>query len=124
MGVVRLFITVFIRKRKSGEAQNKAAETDAHRTLCGVAPGSTDIDFLALLAIFGIAYFGIILPVFHGISQKFRGRRFVIRLGTPWNIKNAEHRWDVLLSFVSFMITLGISLFIFNYFFPLGEVGR
>ena len=92
--------------------------------LCGVVPRSPDIDFLALLAIFGIAYFGIILPIFHGISQKFRGRRFVIRLGGAWSFKNAEHRWDVLLSFVSFIVTLGISLYVFDFFFPLREVGR
>lgn len=85
---------------------------------------NADIDFLALLAIFGIAYFGIILPVFQRISQKFRGRSFVIRLGTPWSFKNVEHRWDVLLSFVSFIITLGISLYIFNLFFPLEEISR
>jgi len=31
MGVVRLFITVFIRKRNSGEAPNEAIETDAQK---------------------------------------------------------------------------------------------
>lgn len=85
---------------------------------------SSKIEFLALLVIFGLTYFGIILPVFHGISHKYRGRKFVIRLGAPWSFKNAEHRWDVLLSFVSFIITLGISLYIFDVFFPLEEIGR
>ena len=93
-------------------------------TLCGVVPRCADIDFLALLAIFGIVYFGITLPIFHGISQKLRGRRFVIRLGAPWSVKDAEHRWDVLLSFVSFIITLGVSLYIFDFFFQLEEIGR
>jgi hypothetical protein len=31
-----------------------------------------------------------------------------MRLGTPWSFKNAEHLWDVLLSFVSFTITLNL----------------
>jgi hypothetical protein len=73
--------------------------------------------------IFGVAYFGVVLPVFQLISQRVRGRRFVIRLGTPWKFSNAEHRWDVFLSFVSFIVTLGVSIFVLDFFFPLGEAG-
>ena len=81
------------------------------------------IHFLLLLVIFGLAYFGLIIPVFQLISQHFRGRRFVIRLGTPWRFSNPEHRWDVLLSFVSFIVTMGVSFFLLDFFFPLSEIG-
>jgi hypothetical protein len=51
------------------------------------------------------------------------GRKIVVRLGTPWQFSNKEHRWDVLLSFVSSIVTLGVSIFLLDLFFPLGEIG-
>ena len=47
-----------------------------------------------------------------------RGRKFSIRLGTPWDFRDPEHRWDVVLSFVSFMFALAIAGFVFDYLFP------
>ena len=91
--------------------------------LCGFTARGPEIHFLALLVIFGIVYFGIILPGFQLISRRIRGRKFVIRLGTPWKFSDSEHRWDVLLSFVSFVVTLGVSLFILDYYFPLKVAG-
>lgn len=76
--------------------------------------------FLVLLAIFGVAYFAVFLPAFQLLSQRVRGRKFTVRLGTPWRLSDPEHRWDVLLSFVSFIVTLGVSLFILDCLFPLG----
>ena len=73
--------------------------------------------------IFGVAYFGVAIPTFQFISQRIRGRRFVIRLGTPWKFSNVEHRWDVLLSFVSFIVTLGVSIYLLDLIFPLAEAG-
>ena len=81
-----------------------------------------DIHFLILLAIFGVTYFLVALPVFQVISRRFRGRKFVIRLGTPWKFSDPEHRWDVLLSFVSFMVSLAVSAFILDWFFPLAAM--
>jgi hypothetical protein len=92
--------------------------------LCGLAPRSVEIHFLALLLIFGMVFFGFILPVFQLISRRMRDRKFVVRLGTPWKFSDAEHRWDVLLSFVSFVVTLGISLFVLDLIFPLREAGQ
>ena len=79
--------------------------------------------FLVLLAIFILAYFGMVLPLFQFISHQIRGRRFIIRLGAGWKISNPEHRWDVFLSFVSFLVTLGLSLFILDIVFPMKEAG-
>jgi hypothetical protein len=84
---------------------------------------TTDIHFFVLLVIFAGVYFGLILPIFHKISQRFRGRKFVIRLGTPWSFSDKEHRWDVFLSFTSFMIALGISFVVLEFLFPIAEVG-
>ena len=84
---------------------------------------ATEIYFFVLLVIFSVVYFGIVLPIFHKISQRFRGRKFVIRLGTPWSFSDKEHRWDVFLSFTSFVITLGISFFVLEFLFPIAEVG-
>lgn len=70
-----------------------------------------------------MAYFGAILPIFQVFSRRIRGRKFIIRLGTPWRLSDAEHRWDVLLSFTSFIVALGISLFVLDFFFPLQEAG-
>ncbi len=82
---------------------------------------NSGIHFLATLVIFGITYFGIVLPVFQFASRRFRGRNFAIRLGTPWNYADPEHRWDVLLSFFSFVVALGVSLFIVDVFLPLAD---
>lgn len=82
-----------------------------------------EIHFLKLLVIFGMAYFGVVLSVSQLISQRVRGRKFVIRLGTPWKFSNAEQRWNVLLSFVSFIVAMGVSFFVLDFFLPLGEVG-
>ena len=79
--------------------------------------------FLALLVIFGIVYFAMVLPLFQRVSRRVKGRKFVIRLGTPWNFKDPEHRWDVLMSFISFIGTLAISLFVLDFLSPLQEVG-
>ena len=80
--------------------------------------------FLVLLAIFAFFYFGITLPLFQRFSKARRGRRFVIRLGTPWQFGNPEHRWDVLMSALSFLLALGVSMFTLDYFFPLEAAGR
>jgi hypothetical protein len=82
-----------------------------------------EMQFLLLLLVFAVIYFGLTLPVFQLVSRRARGRKFVIRLGTPWRISDAEHRWDVLLSFVSFALALGVALFLCDFFFPLGEFG-
>ncbi|GAB5452929.1 MAG: hypothetical protein Hals2KO_32570 [Halioglobus sp.] len=81
-----------------------------------------DVHFVTLLLLFAVAYFCVVLPLFQLISLRVRGRKFVIRLGTPWKFSNPEHRWDVLLSFLSFVVTLGISFFVLDFFFPLAEV--
>lgn len=77
------------------------------------------MQFLLLLVIFGIAYFGACLPLFQWFSRRLRQRKFVVRLGTPWRFSDPEQRWDVLLSFISFVLALGVSLFLLDYLFPL-----
>jgi hypothetical protein len=74
------------------------------------------------LIIFAAIYFGGVLPIFQFASVKFLGRRFIIRLGNPWQFSNVDHRWDVLLSFFSFLAALALSLLIFDFFFPLESV--
>jgi hypothetical protein len=91
--------------------------------LYGVIPMKPEVHFFALLVTFSGVYFGLILPVFHRISLRFRARKFVIRLGTPWSLKDKEHRWDVFLSFTSFIVSLGVSLVVLEFLFPLAEVG-
>lgn len=78
------------------------------------------MEFIVVLIIFAVVYFGICLPAFQWFSQRSRGRRFVVRLGTPWSAANAEHRWDVLLSFVSFAVALAIAMFIWDWLMRLG----
>ena len=77
--------------------------------------------FLVLVAIFCAAYFLVFLPLFQSLSRRIRGRKFVIRLGTPWRFSDPEHRWDVLMSFVSFMVTLAVAMFVLDWFFPLAD---
>ncbi len=81
-----------------------------------------EVHFVTLLVLFGLAYFFVVLPLFQLVSVRVRGRKFVIRLGTPWQFSNPEHRWDVLLSFLSFAVTLGVSFFALEFFFPLAGV--
>ena len=76
-----------------------------------------------LLVIFGVGYFGVFLPAFQFVSQRVKGRKFIIRLGTPWRFSDPEHRWDVLLSFLSFMTTLAFSMLVLDWLFPLAEAG-
>ena len=82
-----------------------------------------ELHFLALLVTFSSVYFGIILPIFRKISLHFRGRKFVIRLGTPWSFSDKEHRWDVFFSATSFIVALGVSFVVLEFLFPLAEVG-
>ncbi len=79
------------------------------------------MEFLAILAVFGLVYFGVTLPIFQRISLKVHGRRFVIRLGMAWNFSDPKHRRDVFFSFVSFIVTLGLVLFAVDFFFSFGE---
>ena len=74
--------------------------------------------FIKLIIIFAVIYFVIALPVFQAISRQVKGRKFVIRLGAPWQFNNSEHRWDVFMSVISFMLALGIAMFLFDYFYP------
>jgi hypothetical protein len=74
------------------------------------------------LLIFGAIYFGAVLPTFQLFSAKFLGRRFIVRLGNPWQFSNVDHRWDVLLSVLSFMLALALTLMAFDFFFPLADV--
>jgi len=78
-----------------------------------------DIHFFVLLIIFAVIYFGICLPVFQIISKWQRGRKFIIRLGGPWSLRNVDHRWDVLMSFISFAVALGLSLYCLDLLYPL-----
>ena len=43
----------------------------------------------------------------------------MIRLGTPWKAGDPEHRWDVFMSFLSFVAALAISLYLFDLVIPL-----
>lgn len=82
---------------------------------------SGGIHLLLLLAIFAVVYFGLCLPIFQIISRRRHGRSFVIRLGGAWNIRDAEQRWDVLMSFLSFGVALGLSLYFLDLVLPFGS---
>jgi hypothetical protein len=82
------------------------------------------IHFLYLLVIFAVVYFGLCLPLFQAVSRRIRGRKFVIRLGTPWQFGDKEQRWDVLMSALSFALALGLALFILDAVFPLASVSN
>jgi len=84
----------------------------------------TKIHFIVLLSIFAVVYFGICLPVFQRISKRMSNRKFIIRLGMAWNAGDAEQRWDVLMSFLSFMLALAISMFLFDMVIPFQEINR
>ena len=72
---------------------------------------------------FALVYFGICLPLFQAISKKLKARKFVIRLGTPWQFSNPDHRWDVAMSFLSFVLALAISFYLFDLFIPFDAGG-
>lgn len=80
-----------------------------------------EIHFLLLLAIFAVVYFAVSQPVFQVVSKRVRGRKFILRLGTPWQAGNPEHRWDVFMSVLSFVMALAISGFLLDLFFPLAK---
>jgi hypothetical protein len=52
------------------------------------------------------------------MSRRKKGRKFVIRLGTAWSHKDAEQRWDVLMSFLSFALALAISMYLLDLVMP------
>ena len=58
------------------------------------------------------------MPAFQTVSKKVRNRKFIMRLGTPWQFSDPEQRWDVAMSFISFMVALTISMLIFDQLFP------
>lgn len=64
----------------------------------------------SVFLIFVLAYFLVCLPLFQRISLRMRGRRFTVRLGTPWRFQDPEHRWDVLMSFLSFTAALALAM--------------
>lgn len=87
-----------------------------------VAVGSSSaVEFGLLLVIFAAVYFGLCLPAFQLISRRTRGRKFVVRLGTPWKASDPEHRWDVLMSFLSFVAALALSMYLLDLLLPFGN---
>lgn len=56
--------------------------------------------------------------MFQAISKKRKGRDFMIRPGTAWKVGDPEHGWDVAMSFLSFVLALAISLFLFDLVIP------
>lgn len=85
--------------------------------------------WLSVFVLFAACYFGFTQPLAQRISQWHRGRRFTIRLGTPWNARDPAQRWDVLYSVVSFMIALALSMLAFEQVIrqgwlpPAGKIG-
>jgi hypothetical protein len=79
---------------------------------------TTGIHLLLIFIIFPLVYFGLCLPLFQLMSRRKKGRKFVIRLGTVWSHKDAEQRWDVLMSFLSFALALAISMFLLDLVMP------
>ena len=77
-----------------------------------------------MLLIFAVAYFLVTLPMSQYLSKRYRGRKFVIRLGTPWRFSDPEQRWDVFLSLVSFMTALAVAMFILDSIYPFANAGR
>lgn len=75
-----------------------------------------------MLLIFSVFYFGFSLPLFQFISRKRRGRKFVIRLGTPWKVSDSDQRWDVLMSVLSFILALAISLYFIEFVISSGVI--
>ncbi len=80
------------------------------------------IHFVSLLLIFAVVYFGVSLPLFQRFSMWRKTRRFVIRLGTRWNARDPNHRWDVVMSFLSFFVALAISMILLDQLMPLQAV--
>ncbi len=80
------------------------------------------IEFISLLIIFAVVYFGVSLPLFQRFSMWRKARRFVIRLGTPWSAQNPDQRWDVVMSFISFVVALAISIFLLDQLSPFEDV--
>ncbi|NNE62620.1 MAG: hypothetical protein HKN34_00930, partial [Gammaproteobacteria bacterium] len=58
------------------------------------------------------------LPLFQAISKNLKGRKFIIRLGVAWKANNPAHRWDVIMSFLSFVMALAISLYLLDLIVP------
>ena len=76
--------------------------------------------WLAAFGLFAAFYFGLTQPLAQRLSVRLRGRRFTIRLGTPWNVRDPEQRWDVLYSVASFMLALALSMAAFELCIRLG----
>ena len=78
------------------------------------------VHFLVLSVLFVAVYFGASLPAFQYVSRRWLGRRFVVRLGSPWRFGNPGHRWDVLLSFLSFAAALAVSMLLLDQLVTFG----
>ncbi len=86
--------------------------------------------WVTAFALFALFYFGFTQPLAQRVCQHLRGRRFTIRLGTPWHAGDPEQRWDVLYSVLSFMAALALSAFCFEQVIqagwlpPAGRIGQ
>lgn len=80
------------------------------------------IHFILLLLIFALVYFGVSLPLFQRFSLWRKARRFTVRLGSPWNARDPNHRWDVAMSFLSFVVALAISMILLDQLVPFQKV--
>jgi len=78
---------------------------------------TADIRLLGAFLAFAIVYFGLCLPVFQAISCRMRGRKFTIRLGGPWDVRDADEWWDTLMSVLSFIFALFLLALVLHLFF-------
>ena len=76
------------------------------------------VHLLVILGLFAVLYFGVVLPLFQRLSRHLRRRRFTLRLGSPWDVRDPEHRWDVLMSFLSFVTCLALTLWLVDLGLP------
>ena len=77
-----------------------------------------------MLLLFAVVYFAASLPLFQRLSVLIKARRFTVRLGGPWRMKDPVHRWDVLMSFLSFAVALAASIALLDQLAPFDAIEK
>ena len=65
--------------------------------------------FLVVLPIFAAVLIFLVMPPLQWLSVRKFDRKFVLRFGGPWSIKDPNHRRDVAFSVIAFVISLMLS---------------
>lgn len=66
--------------------------------------------FLIVLPVFVLVLMFLVLPLLQWVSTRLFDRKFILRFGGRWDVRDEKHRWDVTFSVIAFVLSLAVSL--------------